>query len=404
MARLDMESAALPTDDDQEFLTGRQRASGSWRKGALASALALGLGAACFAAGRRSLQSAPASGAVTDLVTEVETFGAKMSGCASLTENCFSNKCCQSSGYQCFETGANTAKCALTCPPGSKCSVLSPSFTTKPTWNAGDSMYCYTVLVVERGPALLDNPKELAILKHQKSQGLGVFGCDASSVFSDKPIDFGGSSTVVQPTADWKNFMRKDKPGRYLNTPLFMGVWKQIKAENKYPSFAWTVKADVPTVFLPALLKSRLGDYPETPTGTYIDTCNKVLMGYFGNLEVTSKTGMKRFLEQFESYYVNGGKCWKWDTEECKKKWQYGAWGEDLFMQFCMDDAEVAKKDDFTLTNTGTCPGMRPKSDKKNTDFVPDCTNQGVYKFAAVHPLRNVSAWSACYDAFSART
>jgi len=265
-------------------------------------------------------------------------------------------------------------------------------------------MYCYTVIGVERGPALPDNPKEVAILKYQKSKGLGVFGCDASSVFSDKPIDFGGSSTVVQPTAEWKQFMRKDKPDRYLNTPLFMGAWKQIKAESSYLSFAWTVKADPATVFLPSLVKSRLNEYPETPTGTYIETCNKVLEGFFGNLEIVSKTGMKRFLEQFESYYVNGGGCWKWDTEACKKKWQYGPWGEDLFMQFCMDDAEVAKKVDFTLTDTGTCPGMRPKSDKKNTEFVPSCTSTGVYKFAAVHPMRNVTAWAACYDTFSART
>merc|ERR1712223_1291660 len=80
-----------------------------------------------------------------------------------------------------------------------------------------------------------------------------------------------------------------------------------------------------------------------TPTGTYVETCNKVLMGFFGNLEVVSRTGMKRFLEQFESYCVNGGKCWKWDTEACKKKWKYGPWGEDLFMQFAMDSAEVKK-------------------------------------------------------------
>lgn len=127
-------------------------------------------------------------------------------------------------------------------------------------------------------------------------------------------------------------------------------------------------------------------------------------MGYFGNLEVTSKTGMKRFLEQFESYYVNGGKCWKWDTPECKNKWKYGPWGEDLFMQFAMDSAEVMKKSDFDLTDTGTCPGMRPKADKKNTEFVPSCTDGGMYKFVALHPLRNVTAWEACYSTFSKRT
>merc|ERR1712179_585403 len=127
---------------------------------------------------------------------------------------------------------------------------------------------------------------------------------------------------------EWKKFFRKDKPAKYLNTPLFMGAWKQIKTE----------KADVVTVFLPGLLKDRLAQFPETPTGTYVETCNKVLMGYFGNLEVTSKTGMKRFLEQFEAYYgtSGGGKCWRWDTEACKSAWKYGPWGEDLFMQRAM--------------------------------------------------------------------
>jgi hypothetical protein len=68
------------------------------------------------------------------------------------------------------------------------------------------------------------NPKDLAILKYQKSNGVGIFGCDASSVFSDKTVDFRGASTAaVTPTGDWKKYMRKDKPTMYLNTPVFMG-------------------------------------------------------------------------------------------------------------------------------------------------------------------------------------
>jgi len=67
---------------------------------------------------------------------------------------------------------------------------------------------------------------------------------------------------------------------------------------------------------------------------TYVETCNAVLMGYFGNLEVVSKTGMQRFIAQFEAHCYNG-KCWRWDTQECKKKeWQYGHWGGDVFMHF----------------------------------------------------------------------
>jgi len=157
---------------------------------------------------------------------------------------------------------------------------------------------------------LSDNPKELAILKHQKSAGLGIFACDAWKVFSDKMVDFGGIKThpvLINP--DFTNYLRKDKPDRYLNTPLYMDVWKQIKTEGNYALYSWTVKAEVATVFLPTQLKKRLGVYPETMYGTYIETCNKVLMGYFGNLEVVSKTGMQRFLEQFEAYYYNNGKC-----------------------------------------------------------------------------------------------
>merc|ERR1712241_1184362 len=243
-------------------------------------------------------QPAPTHGSVVEMIEEDEQFGAKMSSCSDATTSCLTSKC--------FKSGT-TAQCAQKCPGGS-CTVLSPSYTSKAAWANGNSMYCYTVFVNEVGPDKSTNPKELAILKYQKSNGVGIFACDASSVFSDKTVDIGGASTTaVTPTGDWKKYMRKDKPTKYLNTPVFMGAWKQIKAEGAYASFSWTIKADVPTVFLPGLLKGRLAQFPETPTGTYVETCNKVLMGYFGNLEVVSKTGMKRFLEQFEGYYVNGG-------------------------------------------------------------------------------------------------
>merc|ERR1711874_284129 len=144
----------------------------------------------------------------------------------------------------------------------------------KPAWTAGDSMFCYMFYQVQRGatPKLSDNPKELEIIKYQKASSLGVFGCDAYKVFSDKKVDIGGMTThpvLVGP--DFTKYFRKDKPDRYLNTPLFM--------------------------------------------------------------------------------------------------------------QKTMDDAEVMKKEDFTLTDTGTCPGMRPKADKRNASYVPSCTDAGVKKF-----------------------
>merc|ERR1711936_1220557 len=80
-----------------------------------------------------------------------------------------------------------------------------------------------------------DNPKELEIIKYQKANGLGVFACDEWKVFSDKKVDIGGVSTApVLISPDFTKYFRKDKPDRYLNTPLFMDMWKQIKDDNKY--------------------------------------------------------------------------------------------------------------------------------------------------------------------------
>merc|ERR1739847_97830 len=102
--------------------------------------------------------------------------------------------------------------------------------------------------------------------------------------------------------------------------------------------------------------------------------------------------GFKRFLEQMDTSYTTG--CWRQETEVCKKGWKYGPWGEDLFMQRTMDDAEVSKISDFSLTSSGTCPGDRPKDKKKDTKFVPTCT-AGDTK-AAVHPFRDVKSWFQC--------
>merc|ERR1712129_69003 len=98
-------------------------------------------------------------------------------------------------------------------------------------------------------------------------------------------------------------------------------------------------------------------------TGVYFQNCKEVLEGFFGNLEVVTAEGFKRFLEQMDTSFTSG--CWRQDTEACKKGWK-----------------------------CGTCPGDRPKDKKKDTKFVPTC-NPGETK-AAVHPFRDVKSWFQC--------
>merc|ERR1719436_1257973 len=121
-------------------------------------------------------QTALTQGSVVDWIEDQETFGAKMDSCSDATTSCLTSKCCKATGYSCFKTGTK-AQCAQKCPPGASCTVLSPSYMSKPTWTNGNSMYCYTLLVNEVGPAKKSNPKELATLKYQKANSVGIFAC-----------------------------------------------------------------------------------------------------------------------------------------------------------------------------------------------------------------------------------
>merc|ERR1712076_95877 len=199
---------------------------------------------------------------------------------------------------------------------------------------------------------------------------------------SDQPAQLSPTITtrVVPANAEYGKYFRKDKPDHYINTPLFYEAWKLLKADGRGSAMSWTVKVDAPTVFMPDHLRAILATKKDDQTGVYFQNCKEVLEGFFGNLEVVSAEGFKRFLEQMDTSYTKSGTgCWRQETEVCKKGWKYGPWGEDLFMQRTMDDAEVSKISDFSLTSSGTCPGDRPKDKKKDTKFVPTCTAGDTY-------------------------
>merc|ERR1719229_1789882 len=169
----------IPCTDSESQLVDSSQTGTRFSKKVVAAVLA---GAAILLAPVAIHLGQPAllHGSVDYVQSEAETFGPKMDSCSDETTSCLTSKCCKSTGFQCFKSGA-TAKCAAKCPGGS-CEVLSPSYSSKAAWANGDSMYCYTLYASMAGPKK-DSAKELAILKYQKGAGLGVFGCDASSVF-----------------------------------------------------------------------------------------------------------------------------------------------------------------------------------------------------------------------------
>jgi len=329
------------------------------------------------------------------MVTEEYTVEAdpKMQDCAGATENCMSNKCCQRSGTKCWRISDSLAKCGKTCP-GGNCWVEKAWYSFKPAHMTRDnSLFCYTVYAANKGKGIT-NDKDLKLLQTQLKNGVGLFSCNDWEVFSDKQVQLSPTiaSRQLPVNSDYGTKFRKDKPDHYINTPLFFEAWKLLKADGRWTAMSWVVKVDAPTVFLPENLRNTLASKMDTATGVYFQNCKGVLEGFFGNLEVSSAEGFKRFLEQFEKAYAGG--CWKQETKACKAGWKYGPWGEDLFMQRTMDDAEVAKISDFSLTTSGTCPGDRPADQKKNKLYVPPCP-AGMTK-AAVHPFRDVQSWFKC--------
>jgi len=353
-----------------------------------------------------------AHGAALDLSTELQAIPnvvPKMEDCADSVNNCFGNKCCKTSGEACWNTGDKTGKCSETCPPGTPCWVEKAYYAFQPEVLAvSNSMYCYTVWSAEPGndtKSKKEAADEVAILKTQLRNGVGLFTCNDWTVFSDTDLELSPGppvklvATTVTPRAEYKSFFRKDKPNMYVNTPLFMAVWQEMFQTQRYGSFSWVIKVDAPTVFLPATLRTKLPtSVPEK--GIYIENCKGVLEGYFGNLEIASTAAFKRFGQQLETKYGIEGKdsdisCWRQLGETCKKNWKYGTWGEDRFLQDVMDSAQVEKKQDFTIANSGTCPGSRPADQKNNADFVPEC-KPGEATAAAVHPFRTPEAWFKC--------
>merc|ERR1712146_282730 len=112
---------------------------------------------------------------------------------------------------------------------------------------------------------------------------------------------------------------------------MFYQAWLNIREQQLSAGSDWVIKVDADSVFLPARLLTRLQGYHVPAGGVYIENCASVMYGFFGNLEVVSGDGFQTFLTNLET--CKATLAWKGDDPD----WKYGPWGEDLFMQNCMD-------------------------------------------------------------------
>merc|ERR1712032_228751 len=135
---------------------------------------------------------------------------------------------------------------------------------------------------------------------------------------------------------------KRKSTGSWVNAPAFQNAWSVIKSDGRWSKQAWTIKVDADAVFFPDRLKLKLSGQEITEKGIYFTNCEHVKFGFFGNLEVISKAAFSALL---------GG------LDECKADpiVNNKTFGEDLFMQMCMDKMGVDNVEDFYMTTDDAC-------------------------------------------------
>jgi hypothetical protein len=193
---------------------------------------------------------------------------------------------------------------------------------------------------------------EPRLVAAQRRRGVSVFACDEFALFSNGgEIQMGPIRTVslAAPTAAPGD---PSNPGvttsSWLNTGLFQRAWEALEADGRFRSHDWVIKVDPDTVFFPERLRTRLswGTLKE-PGQLFFLNCDKSFGGQgklehrlFGALEVFSRDAVDLFLES---------------GTRCLDELHWRGWGEDYFMQVCLDLLGVVSADDFGMLADKRC-------------------------------------------------
>jgi len=315
--------------------------------------------------------------------------------CAKTGQNCISQKCCQTSGYTCYEVHSGYAKCMKACTAGvdGTCltqAVTAPASKSDVTYSA-TNLFCFVFYQENTGSTKIRY--DLELLRTNLFLGTHIFGCESYRVFSDVEtwLSPGKIDTVkVEDIENNFHFAKRKVTGTWINSNMFIQTWRKIKEENMWSSKDWTVKVDADAVFLPTRLRQKLGQVEVTNNGIYLENCKYVNFGFFGNLEVISKKGFATFLANLED-------C-KTSLNYLGREKDFGnePWGEDLFAQRCMDLHGVDRVSAWDITTDGMCRYYRPESEKKNKKWKPDCA---VVQTAAIHPFKKPKDFFDCLKA-----
>jgi len=315
--------------------------------------------------------------------------------CSKATENCATTGCCKTSGHKCFSKQNGLAQCNETCTPGKMgftCDVLPNSRASVPVERGlGQSLYCFAVYTKNTGSPTPST--ELELLTEQIKHQVSVFACEQWDVFADVSTPLGQSGYVTIKVEDEFNEfhqVKRKETGAWVNWAMFYQVWKKVREVGKWEVTDYTVKADPDAVFVPSRLRNYLATKKgDSPHGLYFENCKNVQYGFFGNLEVITHGGTQVLTKYLENCHAEFAPC---ANDGCD--WKWGSWGEDVFVQRCMDHHYVDKVEAYDMTKDGACEADRPADQKKNKKWhAEDCSQLTT---VAAHPFKEPEGYFKC--------
>merc|ERR1711920_1000653 len=166
---------------------------------------------------------------------------------------------------------------------------------------------------------------ELELLNTAAAQGAGIFACEQWDVFSDVSVRIDGTgydTIVVEDKLGEFHQLKREDSGTWVNWGMFYQVWIKIREVGKWKAADYTIKLDADAVFIPQRLKTWLSSKPgESPHGLYYENCPNVQYGFFGHLEIISKTAVKVLTANLEECHTVFAPC---ANDGCD--WKFGAW------------------------------------------------------------------------------
>jgi len=346
--------------------------------------------------------------------------------CSTIGESCAKTRCCSWTGYHCYEKNDTWASCLSACIPKKRNGgisekphvqkgkpVFNPPPHNKPTFKHADpgpwtcksltlpetpayldgtSHFCFTFVSNDKGKG---KTHDFELIEAQQKAKTGIFACNHWVVFSDTDKQLNPGRTVV---VDFPKFKKRPNTKLWVNTPVFVNVWKNIKQEGTWKKYPWIIKADVYTVFIPRRLEYVLRHQPVPSNGVYMENCQHVRMGFHGSLEVISRDAFGTLLDHLDSCQVELP-----ITAGTHTHFKY--YGEDKFAAWCMHKHGVgripsrqeivsvpANQHIYGLHLTQTCPDHKQKliQDKKSKKkFSLNCSRvltAGLHGFLKVKP------------------